>query len=86
MTPSNLTRSTTTFALTVEDINDNAPNFTKAKYNGRVDENATISISFDENIQVEDIDQVEFVFFNDECNGKLNMVLSLIFVDNIMDD
>lgn len=57
VTPSNLTRSTTKFALTVEDINDNAPTFTKAKYNGRVDENATISISFDDDIQVEDIDQ-----------------------------
>lgn len=47
------------FALTVEDINDNAPHFTKGKYKGRVAEDATIFISFDENIQVEDIDQVD---------------------------
>lgn len=54
----NLTRSITTFALTVDDINDNAPNFTKPNYTGSVDENAKISISFDESIEVEDIDQV----------------------------
>lgn len=53
----NLTRSTTMFALTVDDINDNAPNFTKPNYTGSVDENAKISISFDESIEVEDIDQ-----------------------------
>lgn len=53
----NLTRSTTMFALTVDDINDNAPNFTKPNYTGSIDENAKISISFDESIKVEDIDQ-----------------------------
>lgn len=54
----NLTCSTTSFALTVDDINDNAPNFTKPNYTGSVDENAKISISFDKSIEVKDIDQV----------------------------
>lgn len=54
----NITCSTTSFALTVDDINDNAPNFTKPNYTGSVDENAKISISFDESIVVKDIDQV----------------------------
>lgn len=54
----NLTCSTTSFALTVDDINDNAPNFTKPNYTGSVDENAKISISFDESIEVNDTDQV----------------------------
>nr|XP_034311814.1 cadherin-23 [Crassostrea gigas]XP_034311815.1 cadherin-23 [Crassostrea gigas]XP_034311816.1 cadherin-23 [Crassostrea gigas]XP_034311818.1 cadherin-23 [Crassostrea gigas] len=53
----NITCSTTSFALTVDDINDNAPNFTKPNYTGSVDENAKISISFDESIVVKDIDQ-----------------------------
>lgn len=50
------------FALTVDDINDNAPNFTKPNYTGSVDENAKISISFDESIEVEDIDQVRCLY------------------------
>lgn len=54
----NLTCSTTEFALTIDDTNDNAPNFTKPNYTGSVDENAKISISFDESIEVKDIDQV----------------------------
>lgn len=54
----NLTCSTTDFALTIDDINDNAPNFIKPNYTGSVDENAKISISFDESIEVKDIDQV----------------------------
>nr|XP_022313030.1 cadherin-23-like [Crassostrea virginica] len=56
----NLTHSNTSFALTIEDINDNAPNFTYCprSYNGRVPENSTeVSISFNENIFVQDIDQ-----------------------------
>lgn len=53
----NLTCSTTDFALTIDDINDNAPNFTNTRYTGSVDENAKISISFDESIVVIDIDQ-----------------------------
>lgn len=58
---SNITTSTTSFALTIEDINDNAPNFTYCprSYNGSVPENSTeVSISFNENIFVQDIDQV----------------------------
>lgn len=58
---SNLTHSTTSFALTIEDINDNAPNFTYCprSYNGSVPENSKeVSISFNENIFVQDIDQV----------------------------
>lgn len=54
----NLTCSTTDFALTIDDINDNAPNFIKPNFTGSVDENAKISISFDESIEVNDTDQV----------------------------
>ncbi|XP_062589488.1 cadherin-23-like isoform X2 [Saccostrea cucullata] len=55
---SNETQSITDLTLTIVDVNDNPPTFSNQTYEGFVVENTTgISITFSENIQVEDIDQ-----------------------------
>ncbi|XP_061191821.1 cadherin-23-like [Saccostrea echinata] len=54
----NETRSVTDLTLTINDVNDNPPTFSNGTYEGFVSENTTgISITFNENILVEDIDQ-----------------------------
>ena len=54
-----MTETTTTFTITVTDVNDNGPVFSQEVYYGSVKENMTdIPISIPGGIRVTDIDQV----------------------------